>query len=186
MIKVCVSFVVLMLSSVSWSGETRKSAATPNVVMASGRVFLITQGGDLKPARLSKVYFLYSGSLQHGAEDNTATSVFISAQASRFSKGSDELKAGMKYDGGSGGNERLICLTQLAAVDEGLMATIDWVRANKRLKEIVISSTDEDGWFRAKVPFGIYDLVVRGRAGANDAYWATHTIVISNKSRVEE
>src|SRR5580698_8554008 len=49
--------------------QPSKSAAKPGIV--SGRVFAITKSGDLKPARLAKVYLFYeSGS--KGTDPDTA------------------------------------------------------------------------------------------------------------------
>jgi hypothetical protein len=65
--------VGLMLSSFGWA-ETNKNV-TPSGALVSGRVFGITGLGELKLARMANVYLLYEGSV-HGAEDNTAGTVF--------------------------------------------------------------------------------------------------------------
>jgi hypothetical protein len=154
----------------------------------SGRVFAITKGGDLKPARLAHVYLLYSGTLK-GAENNTAASEFISALSSQMKYHSDAWRAwlhGMqqKYPGQdiSEASDRELCRSQLLAYTSALKDTLDWVEQNKKPKQLLDTDADEEGNFAIRVPAGIYNLLAHGRAGINDAFWTSDVVAQSGRT----
>lgn len=142
----------------------------------SGRIFGITGSGDLKPARLAHVFLLYErptneeiARVIHSKgswkpEENTVNLAFLSALQSGMTK-TEALARTTE-------NEQLVCRSELMAYTEALLATADWVQQNKKSRQFLTTDADEDGLFRiARVQAGIYTLVARGRAGANDAVW---------------
>jgi hypothetical protein len=134
------------------------SGRSKSVGSVDGRVFAITRTGDLKPARLARVYLIRGLDLP----PENAVSVFLEKHTS----GLEDLK---NYADDS---EELTCKRELLAVDDAILASIQWVDDNKKHSQILSVQTDEDGTFLISgiVP-GYYMLAARGQAGANDAYW---------------
>src|ERR1019366_8109322 len=70
------SVLVLLLLAMTAGAQQHKSPPAKTGVV-SGSVFLITKGGDLKPARMAQVYLLYiSGSVNAtGANSDESSTV---------------------------------------------------------------------------------------------------------------
>lgn len=146
----------------------------------SGRVFGITEGGDIKPARFAHVYLFYvwsgrpaSQQTQEDKSADTAGASFMDRYSAALQRMLDELKnSNMPRD------EDLFCTRELLAVHEAVVATLGWVQENGKSKQFVSVDTDEEGLFRmTNVPAGRYILMARGRAGANDAFWKSELLV---------
>ena len=169
--------VVSLLVPVAISAQHRQ---TPNAVPSyrapgsvSGRVFAITEGGDIKPARFAHVYlvYLWSGIPAPKAEAEkpieTAGATFLGRYNDALQRHLDEMK-----DPDFARDEVLVCQSELLAVNRAVLATLDWVRKNGKSKQFIGVDTDEEGSFQvASVPPGRYTLMARGRAGINDAFW---------------
>jgi len=127
----------------------------------TGRVFAITAGGDLKPARIADVYiFFMSGS------GDTAGHIYYRESGRAIEAFSKDLDA-------SGGTwtQKMICLKQLYMFQPVLLKVLDWAEANKKMSQITILKTDEDGNFTTTLAPGAYTIAIRGRAGFDEALW---------------
>jgi hypothetical protein len=160
----------------------------------SGRIFLITEAGDLKPARFANVYLL-SGT--PNKNDESAVMVFLKKQIEEAESRTATLtkKREEMESSGAGVNdsEESGCLEELLMETHSVQAAADWADESKQYSQFVGTQADEDGVFRLS---GIalnsgtgeslrklnpktsldgfawnYTIVVRGRAGANEAYW---------------
>lgn len=70
------------------------------------------------------------------------------------------------------GLEKLTCKSELLAVDKAMIATLEWSQAKPLEGQVLFADTDEEGNFVfPKVRTGKYNVIARGRAGINDAYW---------------
>lgn len=159
-----------------------KSPVKPGVV--SGRVFLITVGGDVKPARMAKVYLLYMhrGVKFAGADKEYHDSAELQWMNALIKAMQDDRKAEEQKSASTDYhyNEAALCQGKLAEYSRALSETFDWVSAKKKEWQIVIGQADEEGNFRISVPHpGDYSLVIDGHAGFNDAVWETHPITVS-------
>jgi hypothetical protein len=122
----------------------------------SGRIFLITKGGDLKPARLARVTLLY------GSDAGTAAVVYLNTELEQM-KGSYTL---LTTSGEAS------CRAELLVFINSLKATMEWAKVNGKQDQVHIATSDEEGLFQfSGLEPGSYILLARGQAGANDAYW---------------
>jgi hypothetical protein len=94
-----------------------------------GRVFAVTNGGDLKPGRFVKVYLFFgskiSGNHVIGSDDDeTPAALFLKArneQAEQWNKASEQALAGLPPES----IDKLSCTHDLLASDRAIIATID-------------------------------------------------------------
>ncbi len=122
----------------------------------SGRIFLITKAGDLKPARLAQVVLLA------GSDAETPATVY-------YNKRLENMKASYQSLVAPGDAS---CRAELLVFSSSLKSTLQWGEANGKRDQIRIIESDEEGAFHfPKIPPGSYTLVAWGHAGANDAYW---------------
>jgi hypothetical protein len=178
-------FWVLVASSTALAGPQTKSQAKSmvNPGIVSGRVFLITVAGDLKPARMAKVYLLYmvrsvAYAEAHKEDQDSAEMAFIKALIKAME---DDLKAEKEKSAAPDYhyNEGVECLGKLAEYSRALSETFDWVSTNKKEWQIIAGQADEEGSFRISVPHpGDYSLLIDGHAGFNDAVWETHPLTV--------
>ncbi len=181
------SFALLLfvMGSTMLLGQTNsqvKPVTKPGVV--SGRVFLITVAGDIKPARMAKLYLLYmyrsvKFAEAHKEDQDSAEMkwihVLVEAMENNL-KAEKEKSAEPDYHY----SERAVCLGKLAEYSKALSETFDWVSANKKEWQLIVGQADEEGNFRISVPHpGDYSLLADGHAGFNDAVWETHPITVS-------
>jgi hypothetical protein len=149
----------------------------------SGRVFLITKAGDLKPARFAKVYLIngWTGNKNH----ESALSAYLARSVELYEA---RTKSSIP-------TEAVSCDTDLLTVADSVAAAAKWAEDNKKYSAVQSTETDEDGAFRVSgirldivtgemspaerrawtsagaISQWNYKLVVLGRAGANEAYW---------------
>ncbi|GEM_PF-5134697 len=144
----------------------------------AGRVFAVTNSGDIKPARFAKVYVIGG----KGNKDNkTALLAYLERRNELLSGQIEQLQVN--------------CEADLLNVTKSVEAAVEWGEDNKISSAVQGTKTDEEGNFH--IP-GIrldsttgdsaqavnprtgatsvawewsYKIVVLGRAGANDAYW---------------
>jgi len=145
------------------------AAGSPAVTGAvEGRVLGITRTGDLKPARMPTIYLLYKGQGEH-LEANSADAHYQIASLGALQN---------RLNHPCADDEDLRCRESLLDTDGSLIDTAQWALDNKKTKQVLTSSGDEEGNFRiAKVPIGRYRIVARGQAGASDAYWESIIVV---------
>ena len=152
-----------------------QKASNPSFGAISGRIFLITKGGDLKPARLARMYLFYvvisyySGRGEVAPGDKTPGLIYSTKNAELAKE--DRIKAESGTDVG--------CRSELMNADKAALATLDWVQEHKLGAYVPVVDVDEEGQFSTGYNLrpGLYELVVRGRAGINDAYWDQNVMV---------
>jgi hypothetical protein len=136
--------------------EPASQAAQETHQQVTGKVFAITGGGDLKPARMARVYLLQG--CEHGP----------CASLTYMNKLGDKLRAQLKAHDFSC---RVDLLTRLDALKETLT---EWSTKSDNAIQVQFGSTDEEGVFQFQkvLPNSEpYFVLVSGRAGANDAWW---------------
>jgi hypothetical protein len=104
------------------SGPQKASSSSLGIV--SGRVFLITKGGDLKPARMARLYlFWVVGSSVAAVE---------AAAGAKTSPGLIYLEKNLEAteDANKTGASQL-CRTDLLNADKAALATLDWAQEHK-------------------------------------------------------
>ena len=170
--------IVFAIPTASGQGKTTKSGIPPGRKLSTqktgvgavvGRVFAITKGGDLKPARLAMVYLFFNrgpGVSEIVASAGTTPGLIF------LQKDLDGLKEG----------DPALCMRDLVAADKAILATLDWSKT-KHLTDLVrFTDADEDGYFQIEnARPGTYDLVARGQAGSNNAYWEEDVEVKPNQ-----
>jgi hypothetical protein len=135
----------------------------------SGRVFAVTKAGDLKPARFAHVYVF--GDLPNPLHESAQT-VFLQGTIDGENRLARWIKATDNY------SEAVVCQKGLLIVDESLDKVAQWVEQNKMYSQLKGTDADEEGKFRVSgVASGTYTVVIRGRAGINDAYWQADVFV---------
>lgn len=181
----CCSFI-LWLSVVSpttlLGGPQAKPEVKPGIL--SGRVFLITEAGDIKPARMADVYLLYKyGGVDLPETDDYKTSVenewmeeygkALKEAIDEYGKASEVYRTALK-EGREGRKPTspFSCPGNLIVYNSAHLKMLDWVSANKKMWQLIIGQADEEGAFRISVPHsGKYKLIVTGHAGFNTAIW---------------
>jgi len=168
-----ISVLALALMANAQRNDTARTATTPQATASvSGRVFGITQSGDLKPARMAHIYLMYKGRSEF--EEHTASATYKAESLKRLSKALEDHIEDMKNHPEAEGDENLECRREMVGYDEAMVSTMEWVQQNKKSKQLLTTDADEEGAFRiTKVPAGAYTLVARGQAGANDALWSS-------------
>jgi hypothetical protein len=162
------------------SDNKRPGSATQKVVKStygsiSGRIFLITKGGDLKPARMARVYLFW----ENGADAHAVT-----AAGGGDAPGLIYLKRYLEATEDANKSEASqYCNSSLLNADRAVSATLDWAREHKLTAYVEELNADEEGTFNAsKMKPGLYELVVRGEAGINDAYWLQQVRVTAGEN----
>jgi hypothetical protein len=145
--------------------------AARTMASVSGRIFGIDGNGNIKPARFAHVYLLYGWSGKPkapGAKDDDshhAYWAFLDKQNAEMEKKLVE--------------KDFSCRRGLLVFAEAVSHALRWTDENGRPKEFMSVDTDEEGSFKITgVPAGYYFLVVRGRAGPNDAVWTLNDILV--------
>ena len=142
-----------------------KAPAKPKPGTVSGHVFAITASGDLKPARIAKVY-LFSW---HGGDGSAAA-----AWADEMHKYLSELPEDYARLG-----KDLICRKELLTYDAAVVGALKWVTEKNATDQAVITDADEEGNFAFKnVAPGLYTVLATGRAGFNEARWLNPEVTV--------
>jgi hypothetical protein len=173
-------FWLLVTSSTVLTGAQAKPKTKASVKpgVLSGRVFLITVAGDIKPARMAKVYVLYmyrsvAYAEAHKDDQDSAGMKWLRAYNKAME---DDLKAHEEKsaDPNHHYSEAVWCLGKLAQHAKAIRETLDWVSANNKGWQFIIGQADEEGYFSIPIPHpGRYHLIINGHAGFNDAVWVT-------------
>jgi hypothetical protein len=134
------------------------SEAKPKPGIVSGRIFLITKGGDIKPARLASVYLVSWDGAKNSAAQRWDDE-YLRASQGYLAKLLDPQWS-----------ESTACKMELLAYDQATLAVLQ-SDAPSQLK-ILTGHADEEGNFKmADVQPGLYMIVASARAGFNDARW---------------
>jgi hypothetical protein len=170
----CMAAVLLILGVVqapTKQGSPTKKTSTPSAGIVTGRVFAITQGGDLKPARMAHVYLFF----QNGPEAASLTkTIGTTPDLFYLQKKLEAIKEAVAA--GS-------CKSDLIAADKAILATLTWATVNHLTDFVPFGDADEEGNFTiTKVKPGVYDVIARGQAGINDSSWSQNVTVKSGET----
>lgn len=179
-----ISLLLLVMGASSEAQESTKKPIAAHKQMnspatISGRVFAITKGGDLQPARMAKIFLMYLSDKEEplALDAQTPGVVFDSYYMAREKQALLEQKQNARKYAGSATLDDLQCRVEMHAIASALTGTLDWVEKNKKTSEVVAMEADEEGQFRIKAPAGYYVLKALGQAGMNDAYWTTPVLL---------
>jgi len=139
------------------SADTKHSEGTERKILGSiaGRVFAVTEAGEIKSARFARVYLM-----RIGRNPDSPAQVFF-----------DTLRQKL-LDQPESYSEKLLCIKKLRNITYSVDVAAKWARENNKYSEFLGTQADEEGMFHfTKVETGGYVLIVQGRAGANEAYW---------------
>lgn len=165
----------LILSTTTLLSAQTHATAPAATGTVEGRVFGITRGGDLKPARMPTIYLLYKGRGEPTEEKSADDHYSITSLTALDKRLKEQIASA---EAGSVEDEELKCRESLLDTDQSLVDTAQWALDNKKARQVLMTDGDEEGYFKvAKVPVGHYRVVARGQAGANDAYWESFIVV---------
>jgi len=165
-------FTLVALLAVIASAQQKSSSAS-NAGVVSGSVFAVTQGGDLKPARMANVYLFYvfrsvKWANAHPEDEDSAGSAWLD----NSTKGLEEMTKEEAAMDERAWNKNWHCHRELLAYSNALLDTRKWASANGKEWQILTTTVDENGVFKVRVPRpGRYIIVASGHAGFNDAFW---------------
>ncbi len=151
-----------------------QKASHPSFGVVSGRIFLITKGGDLKPARMAHVFLFFdrgqgSSAVMSAGGGDTPGLIYLK-------KNLEAIEEANK----SGASKS--CKSDLLNAFKAAVATLDWAQEHKLTAYVAILDADEEGNFSiGKIRPGVYELIARGQAGINDAYWLQEITVRSGE-----
>jgi hypothetical protein len=151
-------------SNITRAASPSQKASNPSLGTVSGRIFLITKGGDLKPARMARVYLFF----EHGPG-----SAAVAAAGAGDSPGLFYLKKYLEAtEAANKSGDSKLCRSDLLNADKAIQATVQWADEHKLMAYVAALDADEEGNFSiGKIRSGVYNLIARGKAGINDAYW---------------
>lgn len=131
------------------AGQTKRA----NGISIKGKVFAITQGGDLKPARMARVYVVNVFRYER----------FTAMTLAMAEKNLQRVQTRQNL---------LNCSEKQAGWELGIAEMIKEAQENPRAK-VWSAETDENGEFQISgVLPGSYYLLAYGQAGINHGYWA--------------
>jgi hypothetical protein len=162
------ALALLLATAGAFAQQNAKSPAVvskpkaPASGVVSGRIFLITQGGDIKPARFALVSLFYYG-----------TSVIRPMEDSAYQKLLDErLKASEeRLKGSRAMTPAMDCLAHLKGFLDAASGVSDWSKTGGKSRQYISAEADEEGNFKMAAPPGVYHIQAYGHAGFNDAVW---------------
>jgi hypothetical protein len=163
-------FIACLLAFASYCSvpQAVKGRATKSTAgVLAGRVFAITNRGDLKPARIANIRIFQLNGI-NSTKEKTAGLVYLE----ETNKATEAYTAELEKDGVNW-SEKSTCLKSLTIYSSTLVKVLEWVEANAKFKQVTIAQTDESGNFSVALAPGEYIVTVRGRAGYNEAVWDT-------------
>jgi hypothetical protein len=172
-------FMFLAASTFVSAQQKSRDISRPGVL--SGRVFAITKGGDVKPGRMARVYLFYlyrsvKYAEAHKEDENSAGMAWLEAN----NKAMEKYNQTSVHEGANWSEARA-CSEALRAHSNALMDTLKWAEKEKKSWQMILDDADEEGNFAIKASRpGKYILVVRGRAGFNEAFWVSDNITIAS------
>lgn len=170
LINLLIMYLLLLTPSLA---QNNVASTSPGIV--SGRVFAILENGDLKPARMAAVYLLWK--YHSSAESRAEVRKGIKRPAAEltyldeYNKAEEAKIEEMQRDTAAWSDSK-DCREGLRVVDHAIEATIQWSLDQKKPDQVLTTQADEAGNFRITgVRPGVYDVIARGRAGFNEAFW---------------
>jgi hypothetical protein len=189
--------IVTLLVAATISGQIggKKKIPAQKTGTVSGRVFLITNGGDLKPARMAKVQLF--GDLE---ADRFVYPMYVWLQRNQAERMNDDterteedterriakLNAGVPLDALAPlPTDQERCVETLVASEAAVKDTLERAKDENKRAQIMFTETDEEeGRFSFEgVQAGDYVLVVRGRAGVHEADWIQNFSLLPGESK---
>jgi hypothetical protein len=157
---------VLGQGSVPQSKPTKK-AELPQTGKLAGFAFLVTKGGDLKPARLARVIVLYWPKNRE---------VVGEYQLQSENRVRDEVAR--VTDGGVSVEDT--CQVTLTGYYDAVASTLKWASEHGKSDQVKTFDADEEGHFTISgLLAGRYTLIVAGQAGLNHAFWQKDKVLIT-------
>ena len=156
------------------SAQVHNAKSTTSKGTITGRVFAITNAGDLKPARMAEVHILYLhgvGRARPAGEGETAGMIYMEE-----SNKASELYMKQLDASGASWSDKMLCMNDLHTFEPVILKVIDWASVHKKTAQLISTQTDEEGRFSTLAPPGEYIVLVRGRAGYNEALWDTNPL----------
>ena len=157
--------ILIVAASVLAQTKAPKTQVAPRTGKLTGRIFAITSGGDIKPARLANLYLFYQyDTSAHSTKQEdynlAAAHIWNESYVSALKKFSP-----VPVDS--------VCERKLLVYQEALIAVMTWASSDiNKIRQVVRGQADEEGLINMPdVPSGTYILVAFGRAGFNDAVW---------------
>jgi hypothetical protein len=172
------AFVVLFAAGVMAADAQQQKSPPARAGVVSGRIFAVTKGGDLKPARMATVVLLYNYHSDKAADQDreymdSAVRVWQENRLNAL-KGFGKRAA----TEGAGWSDSLRCHQHLGTYHEAMSATLRWAGEQHKAWQVLSTNADEDGMFKIAVPHrGRYTIVAFGQAGFNDAVWEADVVV---------
>ncbi len=137
-----------------------KKAKPAESAKLTGFAFLVTKGGDLKPARLASVTVLY---MMGPGEEYMRQKVGLLSARSEHRVSADED----------------LCQAWLMIYRVALESTMKWAGEQGKSGQVKTVDADEEGHFTISgLPVGAYILIVSGQAGMNSAFWENDDVVV--------
>jgi hypothetical protein len=169
------SLLIAMVTS-GCTAQKNSPSLLASSATVHGRVFLITRGGDLKPARMANVYLLRSPS---DLSEKLADVVKATTEAKR--RGAEVTAAGRVYDNpalvSAGKMEYEACAPHISGYERAIQ--------KEQMKDsgILVVQSDEEGNFGFDhVPSHEYFVTAIGGAGSYIAIWqSTENIAAGQK-----
>jgi len=175
-------FMVLMVVALGFARNAPKQNIAPAKLATSkplkagalnGRVFGITNDGDLKPARLALLFLFLQFEAEKKAPEQSPALTYLSNYLREFEAGNHEIESDSTLRSAPPEEyKRLLCKRQLLSAHMALSDTLDFLKQHDQMALMREADADEEGNFQfANVAPGQYEVVALGRAGLNDAYW---------------
>ena len=166
------SGVLALLALATVAGAQQHKSPPANAGVVSGSVFLITRGGDLKPARMAQVYLLYiSGSVKATDANSDESSTVGSFWTDSLLIAMDEYDKKYMREGVTWTLSET-CRQHLAMYRVALSQTLSWAMSRHKESPVILVNADENGTFKVAAPHsGKYIIIASGHAGFNDAFW---------------
>jgi hypothetical protein len=177
--KWCLVLVLIVCGVITPNAHQRPSLVKGGIV--SGRIFSVTRGGDLKPARMATVVLLYSYHSDKAADKDreymdSADHVWLEDRLNAMTRLTNALTVE-----GAGWSDSLVCRKRLLTYHEALSATLTWAAEKHKAWQVVSGDANEDGFFKITVPHpGKYTIVAIGEAGFNDAAWENDDVAVNS------
>ena len=174
------------------SKSTKAPLAKPGIV--SGRVFIITDSGDLKPARLANVYLLWMQRTKwndlteqeraEGGASRVWAKLNLEAAEKRAELAHQRLEASKtpntREDAVSKAAE---CIEDLQTYLSAIGSMNKWWDDPSNRNKILFTNTDEEGGFKIEAQPGFYTLVAYGKAGLYNAFWSLDDALIVDSGK---
>ncbi len=157
----------------------KEAAQQSNVGTLKGQVGATKRNGEVVPSESATVYVLFSspmefGSFSHVYDVDTAAGQFH-YQLSKLLAKNKELKSLEKSERQNPQPEIVdqIAAYYLQSVDEALTQVSSWLtkHPNRTWQMRTVAPNAQGFWLVEGMPFGSYDVVVRGKFSGYDADW---------------